>query len=167
MNRNLMRHFRVSGTEWLEEVAPNEPSWRPEDTAKLALVLAEHGVDLLDVSAGGNSANQRIRHGPEYQVPFAATVKQAVGSKMFVGSVGGLGDGVVAAGVVESGRADDLAGAPEVVRDNLVEVHAIRRGPWRGAAGCGGARRFRHPVTLSRASDDGTCQGPCEDYGLV
>ena len=90
----------------MEQVAPEEPSWKTEDTVRIAPILAEHGVDLLDVSAGGMDARQKIRHGPEYQVPFAAAVKAAVGDKLFVGAVGGLGNGVVANGVIESGRAD-------------------------------------------------------------
>ncbi|KIK11866.1 hypothetical protein PISMIDRAFT_689989, partial [Pisolithus microcarpus 441] len=28
--------FRISATDWLEESLPNEPSWRSEDTVKLA-----------------------------------------------------------------------------------------------------------------------------------
>ena len=97
---------RISGSEWLEEVAPEEPQWRAEDTARIAPILAEHGVDLLDVSAGGIDSRQKIRAGPEYQVPFAAAVKKAVGDKMLVSAVGGLYEGQVAANVLEQGRAD-------------------------------------------------------------
>jgi len=97
---------RLSGTEWLEESAPEEESWRIEDTARFAPILADHGVDLLDVSAGGNSARQRIRSGPGYQVPFAAAAKEAVGSRMFVSAVGGLYEGKVAEAVLQSGNAD-------------------------------------------------------------
>lgn len=97
---------RISGTEWLEEVAPEDPQWRAEDTARFAPILAEHGVDLLDVSAGGQDARQKVRPGPEYQVPFATAAKKAVGSKMLVSAVGGLFEGKVAADIVEQGRAD-------------------------------------------------------------
>ncbi|KAH6917761.1 NADH:flavin oxidoreductase/NADH oxidase [Coprinopsis sp. MPI-PUGE-AT-0042] len=68
-------------------VLPNEPAWRAEDTARLATVLVVHGVDLLDVSSGGNNAWQKIRPGKAYQAPFAEAVKKAVGSKMLVGAV--------------------------------------------------------------------------------
>jgi 2,4-dienoyl-CoA reductase-like NADH-dependent reductase (Old Yellow Enzyme family) len=98
--------LRISGTEWLDQVAPNEPSWKAEDTVRIAPILAEHGVDLLDVSTGGNDARQKVRSGPEYQVPFAAAVKEAGDSKILVGSVGGLSDGKVAEAILESGRAD-------------------------------------------------------------
>ena len=52
----LIWNFSVSATEWLEEVLPNEPSWRVEETVKLAGILADHGVDLIDVSSCRNSA---------------------------------------------------------------------------------------------------------------
>ncbi|KAH6906848.1 NADH:flavin oxidoreductase/NADH oxidase [Coprinopsis sp. MPI-PUGE-AT-0042] len=68
----------VSGTEWLEEVLPNEPAWRAEDTARLAPVLVVHGVDLLDVSSGGNNAWQKIRPGKAYQAPFAEGLAEEV-----------------------------------------------------------------------------------------
>lgn len=48
----------MSATEWLEETLPDEPSWRLDDTVKLAEMLAEHGVDLLDVSSSGNHPKQ-------------------------------------------------------------------------------------------------------------
>lgn len=73
---------------------------------RIAPILAEHGVDLLDVSAGGNNSRQKVRPGPEYQVSFAADVKAAHGSKILVGAVGGLYEAKTAEGVLESGRAD-------------------------------------------------------------
>lgn len=97
---------RVSGTEWLEEVIPNEPSWRAEDTARIAPILAAHGVDLLDVSGGGCDARQKIRIGPGYQVPFAEAAKRAVGSSLYIGSVGGLHDAHLAESVLRKGQAD-------------------------------------------------------------
>ncbi|CAA7263000.1 unnamed protein product [Cyclocybe aegerita] len=98
--------LRISGTEWLEEIAPNEPSWCVEDTTHLAPILAEHGVDLLDVSAGGIDWRQKIRPGLKYQVPFAAAAKRAVGSRMLVSAIGGLANGVVAEEVLQAGDAD-------------------------------------------------------------
>jgi hypothetical protein len=44
---------RVSATEWLEEVLTHELSWRGKDTAKFTGILAERGVDFLDVPSGG------------------------------------------------------------------------------------------------------------------
>lgn len=76
---------RVSATDWLEEVKEIEASWTVEETAKLAQILADKGVDLLDVSSGGNHPLQHPHVGPGYQAPFAKAVKKAVGDKMAVG----------------------------------------------------------------------------------
>ncbi len=42
--------FRISATEWLEE-----GGWTADDTVRFARELQAHGVDLLDVSTGGNT----------------------------------------------------------------------------------------------------------------
>jgi 2,4-dienoyl-CoA reductase-like NADH-dependent reductase (Old Yellow Enzyme family) len=60
----------------------------------------------LDVSGGGNNSRQKIRSGPEYQVPFATAAKEATGGKLLVGTVGGLSSGKVAQDILESNRAD-------------------------------------------------------------
>ncbi|KAI0643110.1 FMN-linked oxidoreductase [Trametes meyenii] len=98
--------LRISATDWLEESLPNEPSWRSEDTVRLAGILAEHGVDFLDVSTGGLHPAQKIKGGPAYQAPFAEAVKKALGDKILVGSVGVITDGKTAQGVLDKGQAD-------------------------------------------------------------
>ncbi|OCH89918.1 FMN-linked oxidoreductase [Obba rivulosa] len=98
--------LRISATDWLEEVLPNEQSWRSEDTVRLAGILAEHGVDLLDVSTGGNSPQQKVKGGPAYQAPFAEAVKKTHGDKIIVGSVGTITNGHIAQGVLDKGQAD-------------------------------------------------------------
>ncbi|KAG1837225.1 hypothetical protein DFJ58DRAFT_816491 [Suillus subalutaceus] len=99
--------LRISATEWLEEEAlPDEPSWRVEDTVRLAGILAEHGVDFLDVSSGGNHPKAIMKSGPAYQAPFAQAVKQALGDKLVVGCVGSIANGKVAQEVLDKGQAD-------------------------------------------------------------
>ncbi|KAI0716118.1 FMN-linked oxidoreductase [Cerioporus squamosus] len=102
--------FRGSATEWLEDVLPNEPSWRVEDTVKRAGILADHGVDLIDVSSGGNSCIARISpvgsRGPGYQVPLADAVKKAHGDKVLVSAVGAIHTGALAQSVLDKGQAD-------------------------------------------------------------
>ncbi|KAI0770470.1 FMN-linked oxidoreductase [Fomes fomentarius] len=99
--------LRISATDWLEETLPNEPSWRSEDTVRLAGILAEHGVDLLDVSTGGIHPAQKITGGPfAYQAQFAEDVKKAHGDKIFVGAVGAITTGKIAQGILDQGQAD-------------------------------------------------------------
>ncbi|MER5217062.1 NADH:flavin oxidoreductase/NADH oxidase [Streptomyces sp. NPDC002838] len=62
--------FRISATDWLQE-----GGWTPDDTVRFARDLQAHGIDLLDVSSGGNASGVRIPTGPGYQVPFATRVK--------------------------------------------------------------------------------------------
>ncbi|KAF7970542.1 hypothetical protein HWV62_23707 [Athelia sp. TMB] len=100
--------LRVSATEWLEEVFPNEPSWTLEDTVRLAALLPEHGVDFLDVSSGGIDAAQKIRRGPSpaYQAHFAQAVKETLGESLLVGAVGNINNGHVAQSILDQGQAD-------------------------------------------------------------
>ena len=81
--------LRVSATDWLEDF-PDQPSWRGDDTVKLAEALAESGnIDLIDVSSGGNHSSQHIHSiKPGFQSPFAVAVKKAVGDKLAVSTVG-------------------------------------------------------------------------------
>ncbi|KAL1966958.1 hypothetical protein VTN77DRAFT_3702 [Rasamsonia byssochlamydoides] len=104
---NVPVFLRVSATEWLEESMPDEPSWRSEDTVRLAQILAEKGdIDLLDISTGGNHPAQKIRGAPAFQAPFAIAVKKAVGDKLAVGSVGMINSGKLANKLLEEDGLD-------------------------------------------------------------
>ncbi|TFK20887.1 NADPH dehydrogenase [Coprinopsis marcescibilis] len=121
--KSMPLFVRVSATDWLEESLPNEPSWRSEDTVQLAPILHEHGVDLLDVSSGGNHSKQKINGGPAYQSVFARDVMQAIGARtafhnnvtdskdhppgrIFVSTVGAIQNGPVAELLLQNGCAD-------------------------------------------------------------
>jgi len=80
--------YRVSATDWL----PQGVGWDIEQTIELAKRLAVEGVDLIDVSSGGNHKDQKIPYAPGYQVPFAAAVKKAV-PNILVGTVGLITNG--------------------------------------------------------------------------
>ncbi|GBE88889.1 NADPH dehydrogenase afvA [Sparassis crispa] len=98
--------LRISATDWLEESLPNEPSWRIEDTVRLSSILAEHGVDLLDVSSGGTHPMQKVKGGLGYQAPFSEAVKKENGDKLLVGAVGSITDGKLAESILTKGQAD-------------------------------------------------------------
>ncbi|KAI9845091.1 MAG: hypothetical protein M1837_005095 [Sclerophora amabilis] len=101
--------LRVSATDWLEH-DENMESWTVDQTVKLAEILAERGVDLLDVSSGGLHPSQKIQAGPGYQAPFAKAVKKAVGDKMAVGTVGSIKSGKQANALLEEGLDLAIAG---------------------------------------------------------
>ncbi|KAK5656048.1 hypothetical protein OQA88_5187 [Cercophora sp. LCS_1] len=99
---------RISATDWLEEAEGYEgESWTVEQSVELAKLLAERGVDLLDVSSGGNHPSQKIKGGPGYQAPFAKRIKQAVGDKLLVATVGSITGGKQAQELLEGGKGGD------------------------------------------------------------
>lgn len=93
--------FRVSASDWLEHL--DEPSWTVKDTIRLADLLADHGVDVLDVSSAGLDPRQKVEGGPAYQAPFAKEVKKALGDKILVGAVGAINNGKLADELLEQG----------------------------------------------------------------
>ena len=108
--------LRISATDWLEEDPDISESWKIEDTIRLAEVLAEMGVDLLDVSSGGLSPKQKVKAGPGYQAPFAKAIKEKLGIKLAVGTVGSITDGKQANQLLEEGL--DLAIAGRMFQKN-------------------------------------------------
>jgi 2,4-dienoyl-CoA reductase-like NADH-dependent reductase (Old Yellow Enzyme family) len=98
--------FRISATDWLEEVSEISESWTVDDTVKLASILADKGVDVLDVSSGGNHPLQHPHAGPAYQAPFAIKVKKAVGDKLAVSVVGMIDNAHLANDLLEKDGLD-------------------------------------------------------------
>ena len=108
--------LRISATDWLENVEGME-SWDVDQTVKLAQILAERGVDLLDVSSAGLHPAQQIKTGPGYQAPFAKAVKDAVGDKMAVATVGSIMSGKQAQELLQD-KGLDLAIAGRMFQKN-------------------------------------------------
>ncbi|MFI6513199.1 NADH:flavin oxidoreductase/NADH oxidase [Streptosporangium sp. NPDC050855] len=108
--------FRISATDWLaEDPADDREGWSVDDTVRFAKDLLAHGVDLLDVSSGGNVPRARILTGPGYQVPFAARVKAE--TDLPVGAVGEITDPRQAEEIVASDRADAVLLGRELLRN--------------------------------------------------
>ncbi|GAA4085346.1 NADH:flavin oxidoreductase/NADH oxidase [Streptomyces shaanxiensis] len=111
--------FRISATDWLEE-----NGWTADDTVRFAADLRAHGIDLLDVSTGGNAARARIPVGPGYQVPFAARVKAE--TSLPVAAVGLITDAEQAEKIVANGEADAVLLGRELLRSPSWARHAAR-----------------------------------------
>lgn len=107
---------RISATDWFEFDASFKEefpeTWTVAQSSELSSLLAERGVDLIDVSSGGVHAKSvaAIRPGPAYQVPFAQDIKKAVGDKILVSAVGGIKTGQLAEEVLQSGIDVVMAG---------------------------------------------------------
>jgi len=96
--------LRISATDWLEHTG--EPSWTIDQTAELAKILADKGVDLIDVSSGGLHPAQKIVPGPGFQAPFAKKVREAVAGKALVSAIGMITEGKQAQALIDDGSAD-------------------------------------------------------------
>ncbi|CAL9356421.1 NADPH dehydrogenase [Streptomyces sp. enrichment culture] len=111
--------FRISATDWLQE-----GGWTPDDTVRFARDLQEHGIDLLDVSTGGNASDVRIPTGPGYQVPFAARVKSE--TTLPVAAVGLITETEQAEKILANGEADAVLLGRELLRNPSWARHAAR-----------------------------------------
>ncbi|WP_327685420.1 NADH:flavin oxidoreductase/NADH oxidase [Streptomyces sp. NBC_00467] len=111
--------FRISATDWLDE-----GGWAADDTVRFAALLKEHGIDLLDVSSGGNAPRVTIPTGPGYQVPFAARVRAETG--LPVAAVGMITDAEQAEKIIANGEADAVLLGRELLRNPSWARHAAR-----------------------------------------
>ncbi|KAJ6571844.1 hypothetical protein B0H19DRAFT_1131530 [Mycena capillaripes] len=98
--------LRISATDCLEETMPDEPSWRVEDTIKLAPILAAHGVDLLDVSSGFIHPRQKIKGGPAFQAHLSQAIKASKPAGLVISTVGKITTGTIAQQVLDHDQAD-------------------------------------------------------------
>ncbi|KAF2734410.1 FMN-linked oxidoreductase [Polyplosphaeria fusca] len=96
--------LRISASDWLEEAGID--GWTLDQTIRLAEILATKGVDLLDVSSAGLHEKQHVHGGPGYQEPFAKAIKEKVGDKLAVGTVGTITEGKQANGYLEKDNLD-------------------------------------------------------------
>ncbi|KAL3452139.1 hypothetical protein BJX65DRAFT_303851 [Aspergillus insuetus] len=98
--------LRISATEWLETAALSAEtgSWDVESSVRLAMLLPGLGVDLLDVSSGGNHKDQQIQPHSKYQVSLAGRIRRAVraaGLNLLVGAVGLIREAETARDIVQ------------------------------------------------------------------
>lgn len=123
---------RISATEW------TEGGFSVEEATQVAAMLAEHGVDLIDVSSGGNVL-AKIPSAPGYQVALAAAVRSA---GLPVSAVGQITEPAQAQAILDAGEADVIS---------LGRV-ALREPSWpqRAAAELDCAARVRYPNSYSR-----------------
>jgi 2,4-dienoyl-CoA reductase-like NADH-dependent reductase (Old Yellow Enzyme family) len=99
---------RFSASEWADT------GWDVDACATVAQWCADAGADLFDVSTGGN-VPASIPLSPGYQVPFAARIKELTG--LPVSAVGLITEPAQASEIVESGQADAVSLARELLRD--------------------------------------------------
>ncbi|MET4107262.1 NADH:flavin oxidoreductase/NADH oxidase [Hymenobacter sp. UYP22] len=118
MPEHLPLWVRVSATDW------TEGGWTAEDTVRLAAILQENGVDLLDCSTGGNVPKADIPVGPGYQVQFAEQVRRETG--LATGAVGLITEAQQAEHILAAGQADVILLARESLRDAYFPLRAAQ-----------------------------------------
>ncbi|MBN1142925.1 MAG: NADH:flavin oxidoreductase/NADH oxidase [Bacteroidales bacterium] len=99
---------RLSATDW------SSGGWTTEETVKLAAILKDSQVDLIDCSSGGNVANASIPLKPGYQVPFSAAVKK---TGILTGAVGLITSAGQAENILQQGEADLILVGREMLRN--------------------------------------------------
>ena len=109
---------RVSAVDWVEG------GLSIEDSVEFARLVKAEGVDLLDVSSGGNDPNQQIPLGPGYQVAFAERIRRETG--LATGAVGLITSPAQADQILRTGQADLVLLARELLRDPYWPLRAAQ-----------------------------------------
>ncbi|KAF5618094.1 NADPH dehydrogenase [Fusarium tjaetaba] len=110
----IVLSLRISAVEWMEWSGLD--CWTLEESIQLAKLLPKAGVDILDVSSGGNHSDQKIDVHPYYQVDLAYQIRQAIIAEdvdLLIAAVGFI---------------NNPAMAESVVRGNGVEVEQKTNG---------------------------------------
>jgi 2,4-dienoyl-CoA reductase-like NADH-dependent reductase (Old Yellow Enzyme family) len=117
---------RLSATDW------TPGGWDVEQSVELARALRPLGVDLVDVSSGGNVATAKVPVGPGYQAAFAERIRRE--AAVPTAAVGLITTPEQADHVIRSGQADVVLLARELLRDPHFPLRAARvlghDGPW-------------------------------------
>jgi 2,4-dienoyl-CoA reductase-like NADH-dependent reductase (Old Yellow Enzyme family) len=108
---------RISATDW------SEGGWTLEESIKLARILKDMGVDLIDCSSGGNIHDAKIPVAPCYQVPFSEAIRK---TGILTGAVGFITMADQAESILQQGKADLVLLAKELLRNPYFALNAAR-----------------------------------------
>ena len=108
---------RISSTDWVEG------GWTVEESVRLASVLKEMGVDMIDCSSGGNVFNATIPFGPGFQVPFSEAIRK---TGILTGTVGFITTAGQAESILQDERADLVFLGRELLRNPYFALQAAR-----------------------------------------
>lgn len=112
---------RISATDWVEG------GWDEQQSIELARALEQRGCSYIHISSGGLSTQQKIPVAPNYQVPFAAAIKQHIDMPTI--AVGLITEPEQAEAIIVKGQADMVALARGILYNP--------RWPWHAAAKLG------------------------------
>lgn len=137
--------LRLSATEWMEETDLGKQlgSWDVQSTVELAKIVSDLGVDLLDVSSGGNHPQQRIDmfNSKDYQIRIAASIRRELRlakKELLIGAVGLITEAEQARDIVNDIKheaeiarqmTDDSSGNREPLADVVLVARQFMREP--------------------------------------
>ncbi|MQG87569.1 MAG: NADH:flavin oxidoreductase/NADH oxidase [SAR202 cluster bacterium] len=134
---------RISSVEFVEG------GWTIDDSIKLAKWMKKAGVDLVDASGGGNSANQIVPQSPGYQVPFADAIRRE--AEIMTAAVGLITEARQAEDILTEGRADAVFIGREMMRNPYWPLYAQAQLD---------GKSDQWPIQYERSSFDATYAGP-------
>ena len=110
---------RLSASDWVEG------GLDIDESVELSRMMQDWGVDLVDVSSGGNSPLQKIPLRAGYQVPFAERIRAEAGIP--TGAVGLISEPAHADEIVQTGQADIVLLARELLRNPYFPLQAAHQ----------------------------------------
>lgn len=108
---------RISTTEW------TEGGWTIDESVKLAGLLKQMGVDLIDCSSGGNIHDAKVPVGPGFQVPLSDAVRK---SGILTGTVGLITSATQAESILQEEKADLILLGRELLRNPYFPLTAAK-----------------------------------------
>ena len=116
---DLPLFVRISATDWVDG------GWNEDDSVKLAKLLKENGVDLIDCSSGGLVPHAQIPVKKKYQVGFAERIKTE--ANILTGAVGLITEPEEAEEILSNGQADLILLARELLRNPYFPLEAAEK----------------------------------------
>lgn len=110
--------LRISASDW------KDGGWDVAQSIEFCKAAKALGIDLIDVSSGGNAHDAKMTIRPGYQVSFARAVRGK--ATMPTGAVGLITDAVQAEQIIADGDADCVFLARALLRDPYWPRHAAQ-----------------------------------------
>lgn len=110
---------RISSTDWVEG------GWDLAQSIRFSTLLKEAGIDLIDCSGGGVISGVKITTGAGYQTAFAAEIRKQ--TNILTGAVGLITDAQQAEHIINTGQADAVLLARELLRNPYWPLHAAKK----------------------------------------
>ncbi|WP_366654786.1 bifunctional salicylyl-CoA 5-hydroxylase/oxidoreductase [Fodinicurvata sp. EGI_FJ10296] len=110
---------RISATDW------HDGGITLEEAVAIAKAFRDHGVDIVDVSAGQTTPEAKPVYGRMFQTPYADMIRNEVGVATI--AVGNISDSDQINSILAAGRADLVALARPHLSDPFFTLHAAAK----------------------------------------